>query len=602
MHPQDTSFLANGFHPTIAAAQPQDVMAFRQNQALGAQRLQEGNLELQQKQQEMQDQTISRQAYMDSGGDMDKFQTLMLKGGASPKAVFAVQQQVTAAKEAKAKLTGAELDNQSKKNDQLNALLAPVNAEQDPVKQAQLWDQQTQIGIANGVMTPDEAAKHPYPGSPQAVSGYVAHLATDKWLTAQAAADSAAARKKTADTGAAAGAAKLPGEIADSAAKTRTDEMTKANLALRAAGSDQKAYALAYGELKGNIASNFTNPSQFDPAKTPGENDRVLMTPEQRKQADQKTTELAATAARDANTAANQKAERIQRDKEIGLKQVEVGIAQKRFDATLGQGLDANGKPLSPEDRKNAALSDPTAVAMANYQIPPPSNRTTALGSAQYAKVLAIDPAFDGDKFADRHKINLDYGASGATGKAITSTDTALAHIGTVRDAGRALKTNDLPALNKLAQAVGVQAGSSAPVVYDAILETVSPEISKAVIGAAGGVEDRKAMKDNFSRDKNDAQREGALGGVANLLGARYHKQAQAYESDMGKPLARKLSPESQGILDSYSGAAGGAKSGAAPAPTLPPAAKAQLKEGMDTKFSNGQVWTLRNGKETQVK
>lgn len=37
-------------------------------------------------------------------------------------------------------------------------------------------------------------------------------------------------------------------------------------------------------------------------------------------------------------------------------------------------------------------------------------------------------------------------------------------------------------------------------------------------------------------------------------------------------------------------------------ATTLPPAAVAALKEGKQTRFGNGQVWTLRNGKPVQVK
>jgi hypothetical protein len=40
----------------------------------------------------------------------------------------------------------------------------------------------------------------------------------------------------------------------------------------------------------------------------------------------------------------------------------------------------------------------------------------------------------------------------------------------------------------------------------------------------------------------------------------------------------------------------------AVPVTQLPSAALAQLKEGVVTKFANGQQWTLRNGQPTQVK
>lgn len=60
---------------------------------------------------------------------------------------------------------------------------------------------------------------------------------------------------------------------------------------------------------------------------------------------------------------------------------------------------------------------------------------------------------------------------------------------------------------------------------------------------------------------------------------------------------------------ETLSGALGGAKpepkaeaKGEAKPTTLPPAAKAQLKEGFVTTFSNGQQWTLKNGQPERVK
>ncbi len=85
-------------------------------------------------------------------------------------------------------------------------------------------------------------------------------------------------------------------------------------------------------------------------------------------------------------------------------------------------------------------------------------------------------------------------------------------------------------------------------------METVAPEISKAVIGGVGGVEDRRQMAANFSRNLSDSAREGAIGANAKLLGTRFQKVANAYETDMGRPFKRKLSPESQAVLDRYSG------------------------------------------------
>lgn len=61
--PPDTSFLVNGFKPTIAAADPREVLAFKQQQQAGAQQLQEGALALQDKQRQIDQMKATNDAY-----------------------------------------------------------------------------------------------------------------------------------------------------------------------------------------------------------------------------------------------------------------------------------------------------------------------------------------------------------------------------------------------------------------------------------------------------------------------------------------------------------------------------------------------------------
>lgn len=545
--PPDTSFLVNGFKPTIAAADPRDVMAFKQQQAAGAQQLQSGALDLQQKQLQLEDEQKMRQAWQDANGDPDKMFAIAAKNGVGPKTMMSTQQSITAMKEAKAKLSNQELQNHELQNDQLHALMEPVLAETDPAKQAALWDQQMKAGVQGGALTAAEMAAHPYPGNPEGVKQYATTLNTDKWLTAQAASDRAAAAAKAAATGASRQDIEAPGQQAAAELLAR-----KNAAAVLAGATDQNDYAAKRGALPPKLATQF--PNAFDPATSPASINRIGMSPEEKAADDRAGVTAKQTADRDKNTAENERLGRDQREKQIKVEQARVTLEQKKFDATFGQGLDANGRALSPEDRKNAALSDPTAVATANYQIPPPSTRGSAVGKAIYDKVLAIDPAYDGTKFAERNKIAQDFSASGTSGKAITSADTALAHLNTISVAGKALKSGDVTQLNRLATFVGAQTGNAAPAVYDSIVATVAPEISKAVIGGPGGQEDRAKMAANFSRNLSDEQREGAIGANAGLLGARVDKMTHAYEADMGKPFARKLSPESQAVRDRYSG------------------------------------------------
>lgn len=62
------------------------------------------------------------------------------------------------------------------------------------------------------------------------------------------------------------------------------------------------------------------------------------------------------------------------------------------------------------------------------------------------------------------------------------------------------------------------------------------------------------------------------------------------------------LNEERATPLEQEPGAASGAKPAAQQQTTLPPTAVSVLKEGQQTTFANGQVWTLQNGKPVQVK
>jgi hypothetical protein len=87
----------------------------------------------------------------------------------------------------------------------------------------------------------------------------------------------------------------------------------------------------------------------------------------------------------------------------------------------------------------------------------------------------------------------------------------------------------------------------------------VAPELSKAVIGAAGGEGERQDMAKGLSSSLSNSQREGAIRATAGLLAARVKKQAHAYETSMGIPLdvEKRLSPESVAVMKRYSGEGG---------------------------------------------
>jgi hypothetical protein len=91
----------------------------------------------------------------------------------------------------------------------------------------------------------------------------------------------------------------------------------------------------------------------------------------------------------------------------------------------------------------------------------------------------------------------------------------------------------------------------------------VSPEVSKAVIGAAGGQAEREEFARNFNPNGSPEQALQGIGVIKELMGGRMTEAQRTYERTTGKKDFRQtmLSPAAQRMLDKAHGASGaGAK------------------------------------------
>lgn len=104
------------------------------------QQQQMGNLEIQQKQMDLQDQQNLRQAYQQSGGDLDKFSQLATQKGVSPKAMFAVQQSITQQKQAYANLQKDQLDLLNRQAGTISDVVQNLQSMPDDNARAAAWD------------------------------------------------------------------------------------------------------------------------------------------------------------------------------------------------------------------------------------------------------------------------------------------------------------------------------------------------------------------------------------------------------------------------------------------------------------------------------
>jgi hypothetical protein len=134
------SFIGDGV-PSPQVPNMQEVAAKGLQLRNLAQQGQMQTMELQQRSMDLQDQKIMRDAYMQSGGDMDKYQQLLMQGGASGKAIqSSMLQRLTMQKE-----IGA-LDEQKQKifkgkNDAYGSVSASLLQIPDPNQRQQYWQQ-----------------------------------------------------------------------------------------------------------------------------------------------------------------------------------------------------------------------------------------------------------------------------------------------------------------------------------------------------------------------------------------------------------------------------------------------------------------------------
>lgn len=219
---------------------------------------------------------------------------------------------------------------------------------------------------------------------------------------------------------------------------------------------------------------------------------------------------------------------------------------------------DASGNPLSEEDLRKAAMQDPTAKAIADYLQRPPSLARGGTAKTILDRVRRIDPTYDEKEYNARNKVATDFAPSGASGKLLTGAEIALSHLSAVMQAKDALKSGNMRLLNAIGNRLGKELGQPAATTYDGIVSMVSPEISRLVIGATGGQEEREKMAQNFRADASPEQTRAQVKSMVGLVGTRLDAMASAYKSQMGRPIHRELNEHARNIMREFNVKAGG--------------------------------------------
>lgn len=308
----------------------------------------------------------------------------------------------------------------------------------------------------------------------------------------------------------------------------------KAGRWLQTTGNDVQDRVKALETLKSwnvpaGVVEQFGDPTAPDFQKRVA---TVLISPEKR-------AELAGQAEGRAETAAYHRSE-------IALRGQTNAREQAKFNATYGAGVAEDGKPLP---------ANPTAKAIAEYRIPPPSARSMASGpgKALMDQVLALNPEYRGEEFPTRQKMRAAF-TSGPQGQTLNSLNTAIEHLDQFVDAAKALGNGNFKPGNTAWNAVREAFGDTAPTNFDGIKTIMAGELASAFKKSGATDAEIKDVKESISKSSSTAQLvEYATKIAIPALGSKANAFRDQYRSVMGKtdPWSA-LSDSSRGVLSKH--------------------------------------------------
>ena len=137
-----------------------------QGQQIQKQQVQAGQLENEQRTQDLLDRQKSTRAFQDANGDPQKFQQLAAQYGVSPNGIAAIGKNLAATQQELDKLPQDKLDLASKQHQQLIPLIESVVQAPQEDKQA-LWTLNRNTALRQGLIN-EQSAPAQYPGDQQA--------------------------------------------------------------------------------------------------------------------------------------------------------------------------------------------------------------------------------------------------------------------------------------------------------------------------------------------------------------------------------------------------------------------------------------------------
>lgn len=222
----------------------------------------------------------------------------------------------------------------------------------------------------------------------------------------------------------------------------------------------------------------------------------------------------------------------------------------------LGTAIDF--KALETQGNFNAAALDKLTPSDAAYvrgvvagqrqPIPPYAGARNAHTQMLLEAIQSYDPSYTDGRFAARNTF-----LHGQEATNLRYLNTAYNHMGLLNEAAEQLNNTNLPALNKIALALGIQEGKSAPVVYDNIRHYVSSEMNKFYSNGHGGLAQLEMVANSIDKAQSPEQMRGVMKNNIELLDGAADSYDAQYQHIMGNAYTPKgfLSGTAQATRDS---------------------------------------------------
>jgi hypothetical protein len=178
---------------------------------------------------------------------------------------------------------------------------------------------------------------------------------------------------------------------------------------------------------------------------------------------------------------------------------------------------------------------------------------------AKHPDILALVqqkyPDFDQTTYQAKNKLIQSY-TSGTQSKEINAINTAMGHVKVLDDAVDALNNGNVQLLNSIGNKLGIATGSTPQTTFQAIVHRVGPEITTAYLPGGGGEGERIANEKDFSENLAPQQLHDNAAITVKLLRSKVGALENQYQNTVGRNdfNQRFITPEAQAAFDKFGG------------------------------------------------